>query len=113
MAPVRGHFAGGCAGRDCLQLRDPLAGRGQFGLLVRGDTRHLLGVDQMLAAPDTDGLLADVEELREGKTRREVISCLKRCVAREISAKFSVLRVADASPPRCITVWLRSGMVPP
>ncbi|WP_405594000.1 transposase [Streptomyces sp. NBC_01410] len=49
----------------------------------------------------------------EGKTRREVISCFKRCVAREISVKFSVLRVAAASSPRCITVWLRSGMVRP
>ncbi len=36
-------------------------GRGQFGLLGAGRARHLTGVDQFLATPDIDRLVADAQ----------------------------------------------------
>jgi hypothetical protein len=44
-----------------LQLGDPPARCDQLGVVGAGDPGQLPGVDQMLAVPDVDGLLADVQ----------------------------------------------------
>ncbi|KXK59690.1 hypothetical protein AWW66_22920 [Micromonospora rosaria] len=43
-----------------LQLDDPPPSRDQLGVIGRGDTRHLTGVDQLLAAPVVDRLITDL-----------------------------------------------------
>ncbi|HEV2633805.1 MAG TPA: hypothetical protein VGX23_01590 [Actinocrinis sp.] len=46
-----------------LELGDAPPGRDQLGVLAAGDARRLAGVDQVLAAPVIDGLVADAEHL--------------------------------------------------
>lgn len=54
-APVDGQLG--------LQLGDALAGRGQFGQVAAGRARQLPRIDEVLATPDIDRLVADAEEL--------------------------------------------------
>jgi hypothetical protein len=45
-----------------LQFGDALAGRGQFGQITAGRTGQLPRIDEVLATPDIDRLVADAEE---------------------------------------------------
>jgi hypothetical protein len=62
-----------------LQFGDAPAGGHEFGLIGAGDAGYLAGVDQVLAAPEVDALLADVQVagyLRDTSTRRDQIEDL-------------------------------------
>jgi hypothetical protein len=53
-------LAGAAVDRQrCLQLRYPLARRGELGVLAAGGARQPAGVNQVLSPPGVDGLLAD------------------------------------------------------
>lgn len=64
MCCPRGTRRPGRGGATPPLVRRSACGCGQFGLLTAGDTRHLPGIDQVLAASNVDRLLADAEELR-------------------------------------------------
>jgi hypothetical protein len=73
-----------------LEFGDPPAGGEQLGVLAAGRPGQLTGVDELLAAPDVDRLLADVQisgELGDPTSGRDQIQTLPRNLGGYSSAR--------------------------